>query len=55
MPAKIKTWLIWLVVAFLIFAVVNNPDQAAEVVKSIWNLVYKTVRGFGTFFGNLAK
>jgi hypothetical protein len=53
MPAKIKTWLIWLVVAFIVFAVVRNPSQAANVVRAIWDLIYMTISGFVTFFGEL--
>ncbi len=55
MPAKIKTWLIWLTVAFLVFAVVRNPSQAANVVRAIWDLIYMTISGFVTFFGELVS
>ncbi|MCL2453922.1 MAG: hypothetical protein FWD18_01275 [Micrococcales bacterium] len=54
MPAKIKTWVIWLIVAFLVYAVVKNPDRAATVVRSIWDLIYATVEGVLRFFGSLA-
>lgn len=55
MPAKIKTVVIWLIVAFLVFAVVRNPDQAANVVRAIWDLIYMTISGFVTFFGELVS
>ena len=55
MPAKIKTWLIWLTVAFMVFAVVRNPDKAADVVKAIWDLIYMTIYGFATFFSHLVS
>ena len=54
MPAKIKTWAIWLFVAFLVFAVVKNPDRAATVVRSIWDFIWAAISGFGRFFGSLA-
>ena len=53
MPAKVKTWLIWIIVAFLVFAVVRNPSKAADVVRAIWDLIYMTISGFVTFFGEL--
>ncbi len=55
MPAKIKTWLVWLIVAFLVFAVVRSPDQAANVARAIWDFIYMTVSGFVTFFGELVS
>lgn len=55
MPAKIKQWLIWLIVAFLVFAVVRNPSQAAHVTRAIWDLLFMTVAGFLTFFTELSN
>ncbi|MCL2468045.1 MAG: hypothetical protein FWF21_12405 [Micrococcales bacterium] len=55
MPAKVKQWLIWLLVAFFVFAIVRNPAQAANVVRSVWDLLFMTVAGFLTFFGELSS
>jgi hypothetical protein len=55
MPPKVKTILTWLVVIFLVYAVVTNPDRAAEVLKSIGALIYATFTGFGRFFSSLAS
>jgi len=55
MPAKVKQYLIWLVVAFLVFAVVRNPSQAANVVRAVWDLLFMAVAGFVTFFSELAS
>jgi hypothetical protein len=54
MPAKLKTLLIVLVVIFLVYAVVRDPERAANVIKSIWDLLYNTIDGFGKFFASLA-
>lgn len=54
MPAKLKTILIILLAIFLTYAVVRDPERAANVVKSIWDLLYNTVDGFGKFFSSLA-
>ena len=55
MPAKLKTILFVLVAIFLTYAVVQNPERAAAVIKSIWDLLYNTVVGFGRFFATLAS
>jgi hypothetical protein len=54
MPAKLKTILVWLVVAFLVYAVVRDPARAANVIKTIWDLIYNTFDGFVRFFSSLA-
>ena len=54
MPSRVKSILIWIVVVFLIYAVVTNPDRAAEVVRSIWDFVYGAFSGLAAFFENLA-
>jgi len=54
MPAKLKTILIVLVAIFLTYAVVRDPERAAAVIKSIWDLLYTTLEGFGRFFASLA-
>ncbi len=54
MPAKLKTILIVLVVIFLTYAVVRDPERAATVVRSIWDLLFNTIQGFGKFFASLA-
>jgi hypothetical protein len=54
MPGKLKTILIVLVAIFLVYAVVRDPERAANVIKSIWDLLYSTIDGFGKFFASLA-
>ncbi|GAA4626073.1 MULTISPECIES: hypothetical protein [Cellulomonas] len=55
MPAKAKSVLMWLVVIFLVYAVATNPDRAAEVVRSLWDLVFGALSGFAQFFSYLAS
>jgi len=55
MPARAKSILMWIVVIFLVYAVVTNPSRAADVVQSIWDFIAGAVSGFGTFFHNLAS
>jgi hypothetical protein len=55
MPAKLKTVLLVMLAIFLTYAVVQNPERAAAVIKSIWDLLFNTVVGFGRFFSTLAS
>lgn len=54
MPSRVKSVLIWIVVVFLLYAAVTNPDRAAEVVRSIWDFVYGAFSGLAQFFRELA-
>jgi len=54
MPKKVKTMVIWLVVAFLVYVVVRDPGRAGGVIRSIWGLIRGTVAGFGSFFASIA-
>lgn len=54
MPAKLKTILIVLVAIFLTYAIVANPERAAAVLHSVWDLLANTVTGFTRFFASLA-
>jgi len=55
MPAKAKTLLIWIVVIFLIFAIVNDPDRAGNIVTSIWDFITNTISSFVQFFSTIAS
>ncbi|WP_418276393.1 hypothetical protein ACNHYB_00275 [Isoptericola jiangsuensis] len=55
MPAKAKTLLVWLVVIFLIYAIVSNPGRSADVVQAIWDVISGAFASFGEFFANLTS
>ncbi len=55
MPTKVKLALTWIVVVFLLYAIINKPDRAADVVQAIWSLLAGAVEGFGRFFGELTS
>lgn len=50
-----KKVLTWLGIAFLIFFIAFNPHSAARVFGSLGRTIGSAARGFGTFFGDLAK
>jgi hypothetical protein len=53
MPAKTKTILIWVVVIFLIYAIVKSPDRSAEIVTALTDVLVNAFKAIGQFFGNL--
>ncbi|MCE0487496.1 hypothetical protein [Ornithinimicrobium sediminis] len=50
MPAKIKQILLWLLFAFLIYAVVTSPDRAADIVEAVWDIIVQGFSSIGQFF-----
>lgn len=55
MPPKAKTLIVWLVVAFLLYAVVTRPDRAADVLHTIGDFIGDVFQGIGSFFSSLAN
>jgi hypothetical protein len=55
MPPKAKSILIWVVVIFLVYAVITSPERAADVVRALWDLVTAALAGFGRFFDSLTS
>lgn len=55
MPAKVKLVLTWILVVFVVYAIVTRPDRAADVVESVWSFLAGAVEGFGRFFSELTS
>jgi hypothetical protein len=55
MPGKAKTLLVWLVIAFLLYAVVTKPDRAADVIHNIGDFIGNLFDGISSFFSSLAN
>lgn len=49
----IKKLLLWLLAAFLIYAIITNPDRAADIVRSAWEIIFQGVVNIGRFFHQL--
>ncbi|WP_157073211.1 hypothetical protein [Kribbia dieselivorans] len=49
----VKKIIMWLVVLFAIYAIVTSPDQAANIVKTAWDIVWTGVTNIATFFNRL--
>ncbi|WP_169787750.1 hypothetical protein [Luteipulveratus mongoliensis] len=50
---KIKQLVPWVVLAFLVYAVVTSPDKSADMVRNIWDIITDGVRNVGQFFDNI--
>jgi len=45
----------WLLVAFLVYAIVKSPNQAADIVRTSLDVIVQGVRSIGTFFDALMR
>ncbi|GAA3803280.1 hypothetical protein [Cellulomonas soli] len=53
MPPKAKSILIWVIIIFLVYAVITSPERAADVVQAVWDMITAAFAGFGRFFNSL--
>ncbi|ROS73550.1 hypothetical protein [Cellulomonas sp. PhB143] len=53
MHGKVKVLLLWLVIAFLIYAVINSPDKSADLLHSVWDVITQAFTSIGQFFSSL--
>lgn len=47
---SLKNVLIWVVVAFVLYAIYKSPERSAGVVHDIWDVLAAGVRSIGDFF-----
>lgn len=55
MNPKVKKVLLWLLLAFIIYAIFTSPDQAATIVRTVWDILVQGVTSLGRFFNVLLK
>lgn len=53
MPPTVKKILHFLVWGFLIYAIITNPERAADIVRAVWDIVSQGVLNIGRFFNDL--
>lgn len=49
----IKKIVTWILVIFFLYAILTNPSSAADIVGSIWEIIYNGVRNIFAFFNEL--
>ncbi|MDE9365624.1 hypothetical protein PZ938_08395 [Luteipulveratus sp. YIM 133132] len=51
--AKVKQFIPWVVLAFLVYAVVTSPNKSADLVRNIWEILSDGVSNIAQFFDNI--
>ncbi len=49
----IKKIVMWLVVVFLLYAILTSPAEAADIFGTAWDVLANGVKNIGAFFDNL--
>jgi hypothetical protein len=49
----IKKIVLWLVVIFLLYAILTSPTEAANIFGAAWNIIVYGVSNVAAFFDNL--
>ncbi|HHU08768.1 MAG TPA: hypothetical protein GXZ60_01915 [Intrasporangiaceae bacterium] len=49
----IKKIVTWIVVIFFLYAILTNPGSAADIFRSIWDIIYGGIRNIFEFFNQL--
>jgi hypothetical protein len=50
---RMRRPLMWIVVAFLVYAVFKSPDQAADIVRAAWDGILDGLGAVARFFDAL--
>jgi hypothetical protein len=51
--SRVRKILGWVLLAYVIYAIVKSPTQAADVVKTSFDILAEGVRSIFTFFDSL--
>ena len=51
----IKKIVTWILVIFLLYAILTNPDAAADIVGSAWDIIYSGLQNIFSFFNELLQ
>lgn len=50
---RLKKILGWVVLAFVVYAIVKSPTQAADIARTAWDILAQGVRSIFAFFNAL--
>ncbi|MBM6404499.1 hypothetical protein JQN72_09620 [Phycicoccus sp. CSK15P-2] len=51
----VKKIVMWLVVVFLLYAILTSPQSAADIFGSAWDVLSNGVRNIAEFFDSLLR
>ncbi|MDO5503768.1 MAG: hypothetical protein Q4G67_11405 [Actinomycetia bacterium] len=49
----VKKIIVWILVIFFLYAILTSPGSAANIVNSIWEIIYNGIRNIFSFFNAL--
>ncbi len=55
MPSQVKKVLQWIFWVFVIYAVFTSPDRAADIVRSIWDIIANGFHNLAVFFDRVLQ
>ncbi|HEX2704948.1 MAG TPA: hypothetical protein VHM65_04255 [Candidatus Lustribacter sp.] len=50
---RIRKILLWVLFAFIVYAVYSSPAQAGDIVRSAWEILGNAVTAIGRFFRSM--
>ncbi len=50
---KARKIILWVLLAFFVYAIFTNPDRAADIVANIWGLIVDGFNAILRFFNSL--
>lgn len=55
MPSQVKKVLQWIFWIFVIYAIFTSPDRAADIVRSIWDIIANGFHNLAVFFDRVLQ
>jgi len=50
---RVKKIVLWGLLAFFVYAIVKSPSQAADIFRTLWDIVVQGLKSIGSFFDAL--
>ncbi|WP_186525980.1 hypothetical protein [Leekyejoonella antrihumi] len=50
---RVKKIIIWVVFAFIVYAIFTSPTRSADIVHSCWQILSDGVKNLGAFFNSI--
>ena len=51
----VKKIVMWLLVIFLLYAILTSPNSAADIFNSVWDIIPNGVKNIARFFDSLLR
>lgn len=50
---RVKKFVLWGLLAFFVYAIVKSPSQAADIARTVWDIIAQGFSSVGSFFDAL--